>query len=69
MAKPKGKFLCHTCKLQQPLVPNAPNTNSCLRCKLKLNKVLLLRCFDAITSQDDMKTFKAEMETWYLNDA
>jgi hypothetical protein len=36
---------------------------------LKSNKVLLLRVFEAMVTQEQMKEFKGEMEVWYLNDA
>jgi len=62
-------FFCCVCRKERPLVPATPNTKSCFRCKLKSNKVLLLRVFEAMVTQEQMKEFRGEMEVWYLNDA
>lgn len=59
-------FLCTKCKKNRQVVHPAPNQKFCMRCKLHINKVLLLRCFNAIVDQDDMKEFKATMEQWYV---
>lgn len=59
-------FLCKQCTKQRPVTPSAAGTNTCIRCKLFYNKVLLLRCFNSITDQQDMKEFRTEMEQWYV---
>lgn len=64
---PGVKFLCHVCKKSRPTVTDI-KTNSCFRCRLKGNKVFLMRCFDSIVVQPQMKEFKGDMETWYLYD-
>ena len=65
---PSVTYRCHYCKKIRPFPPTVPSSKSCLRCKMKMNKVFLLNCFDSIVTTEEMVAFKAEMNTWYLND-
>ena len=59
-------FLCKQCKKRRKIGTKRDTTSLCMRCSLTFNKPLLLRCFTSIVEQPAMKTFKAEMEQWYV---
>lgn len=58
-------FLCKTCKKKRQVHSSAPNSNTCIRCKFVANRVILLKVFDTIMGQPDMKLFIAELKEWY----
>lgn len=59
-------YLCVQCKKRRKIGSQRDITKLCMRCSLKVNKVLLLKCFTGIINQPDMKAFKREMEQWYV---
>lgn len=59
-------FLCKLCKRNRRVHPSDPRTNTCMRCKLFYNKPILLKAFNAIISQPDMKAFDTAMEQWFV---
>lgn len=63
-------YVCKCCNKTRRLnIKYPPVQNTCLRCRLRTNKVLTLKAFASIVKTEDNKEFKKQVEEWYLNDA